>query len=569
MNRPPRTRVLARLSGRDDAGNAMVMVLAAMLLTSMMVTVIVATSVFTIRNTQATRANVQAVSAAEAGAQTVARGLMLTPADRAAAGFTCAGTYESPGYGTAGATAPQYRVVVEHKKAGQSVWSGGCPTDTADALRIRSTGLAADQGVGGVSRGDESVTEILFERPNPQPRFNKAIFGDLRMGIDTGIDITTVNPAQSPDMFTNGDFTCSTQTSTAGSLYVKGNAVLSSSPCTVKGDVYVEGNLTCSAGTTIGGALYVRGNASFNGPCNVAGELWVGGYLNNTHGGVTSVGGNFTVRGNVDFNPAVQVGGSVRVGGSMKFTWSGPRADFFAAHPTATENDASVGLPPAIPASPDNAFPKILEDGRTGVVGTPGYSSSSLWTGWGHADWRTTVAGASGDIYANPCSPWGAPFTTPIKVMSNTVFDARSSCGDITLTPGTKIELYADAVILANKIGVGSGSSPVRVTSGDGRPHSIYLIVPWPAGQATCSNSWDSAVTITGQWQQDNLTSAMFYSPRQLTVNGSPSIRGQLYGCTLNAATKFSLNYVPVGDAGGATPDLTALRLQYMRDVTD
>src|SRR5690606_6636843 len=104
---PMRDRALRRMLGGDqERGTAMVLTLAVLILTAMMATTIVASSIFTVRHTTATRANVEAVAAAEAGAQLVAKGILEGT-------ITCAGSYSSP----VGAS-PEYSVVVDYVAKG-------------------------------------------------------------------------------------------------------------------------------------------------------------------------------------------------------------------------------------------------------------------------------------------------------------------------------------------------------------------------------------------------------------------------------------------------------------------
>lgn len=521
-----------------DAGAGMVIVLAAIFLTAMLTTTILASSIFTIRHTTATRANVEAVAAAEAGVQLVAQGLRSGDP-----GFVCAGSYTSPS-----GSEPQYEAEVFYvaRDAASNSWVQGCPPADVDKLRVTATGYAQSKGVSNSSR-DVAKAEVLFERPNPVPRFNKALFGDLNMNINTAL---TVGPSDG-DLFTNGTYTCSSNTVIAGSLYIGGNGTFSSAPCTVQGSVFVEGNFTCGGGLQIGGDLFVQGNAVLSSAaCNIGGTLWVGGDTNIPNGG-TPIGSDLFVRGNLSTSGLPSIGGAVRVRGNINGNTGYWFDQLVLAYPGATWGDGSVGYPPEIPDSPDNVMPKLS-------VG------DEMFNGWATGNWVNTL-NTIRNSGPSSCSAmtWGS--YDPLVVNSDTVFNTIAECGGTThLGAGLRIVLNADAVIFASSFTIGGD---VRVESGDGQEHSLYLVVPWPTGQVNCTNSGGSTTFSYGSWTQDSRSKVLVYAPNKITVTFAPQLRGQLYACNIDAHTAFNVTYAPAGDVTNETT-LAALRLEYMRDVT-
>lgn len=525
-----------------DSGAGMVIVLAAIFLTAMMTTTILASTIFSVRHTTATRANVEAVAAAEAGAQLVAQGLMTDPS------FPCSGTYPTPsGPEFPGIT---YDAEVFYIPAGPGVssWIQGCPPSDARGLKIVANGYAQNKGVSNASR-DVATTEVLFERPNPSPRFTKALFGDLNMNINTALE---VSPADG-DLFTNGTYTCSSNTVIAGDLYVGGDGVFSSAPCTIDGTVIIEGNFTCGGGLTIGGDLLVQGNVELSsGSCHINGTLWAGGNVNIPNGG-TPIGQNLFVRGDLSATGVPAVGGAIKVRGRINNNSGHWFDQIRATYPSATWNDASIGSPPPIPESPDNMMPKLS-------VG------DEMFAGWATGNWVNALDSIRKEGPAS-CSAMSWGDYDPLVINTNTIFNTIAECGASSTQLGAnlKIVLNADAVIFARSFTFGGD---IKVESGDGKEHTLYLVVPWPAGQVDCTSSGGSATFSYGSWKQDGLSKVLVYAPNSIRITYAPELRGQLYACNIDAHTAFKVEYAPAGDHAETDPDLTGLNLEYMRDVT-
>jgi hypothetical protein len=516
--------------------------MSAIVLTSIMATSILAMTLFATGHTTATRASTQAFAAAEAGAQAVATSLL--------SGATCADAYAS----AVGVT-PQYSVTVRHQKKGSVAWSAGCPDSNSDSLKITSTGYAQSNGAAGNSSGNQRSVEMLLTRPVPVPAFNKAIFGELSMGFSTDLHVTPTG-ADSPDLFTNGDFTCSSGMTVAGSIFVSGNALWSSSPCTADGDVIVEGNMKCPAGTTIGGNLYVTGTMTFTGsassPCKILGNVWIGGNTSTSTGGGTVIGGSLTIHGGLSLTGDFPVAGAVKVRGAITSAYW--RGVFLASHASnpVTENDLSVGMPPTIPSTPDNVFPQL----------TP---TSPQWLGFATGDWTTMrKLGLTSTYDTNVCAPYSGSLTKPITIATKTAFDTRTICAGGVDSGTVKFVLNADAVIFVNTF---KEAGDVQIVSGDGLPHSLYIVQPWPAGLVGCPASAGGITFGYGNWTQDTSTSVFLYTPSTVEMTTSPALRGQIYGCKIDANTAFTLNFAI---AGSAVPSVTlsALTLQYTRDLT-
>ncbi len=528
---------------RADDGAALVMVLGVLMVTAVLAMTIASATLYATRVTSGTRAAVQARAAAEAGIDVVASQLFGAGGTCASATVTQAGT-------------PAYSVQISYKPAGYvgSVWTPGCPPGDASGVRLVATGSAATKAANVAAQNTKQVEQV-WTRNTTGPAFTKAIFGDLTMALNTNMVVNSPTGNKDADVFTNGDFTCSSAMTVNGDLYVKGNALWSSTPCTVAGDVYIQGNFECPSGTTIGGNLYVQGwfqgKGNAGSPCKVTKDAWIGGSgSTSTHGGL-KVGGSLLVRGNYTMNGYPVVGGSIRVGGSIIDSTNG---NFWTQFPTATQNDGGVGAPPAIPPSADNTFPQL----RT---------TSPQWTGWNAVDWRTArLSTLSAPSENDVCSPWSGALSKPLTITANTVLDARSYCSGSVDFNNLRIVLYADAVVFVNQY---KQAGATEIVSGDGQPHSLYIVNPWTSAGSTCSTSTTGVDFVYGTWTQGANTKVMIYTAGKASMHMAPgpSIRGQIYACSVAADTGFTLTYDPVGASGGAPAGLQALTLGYTRDL--
>ncbi len=533
----------ATVSGRrGDDGAALVMVLGVLMVTAVVAVTIASASLFATRTTVGTRAAVQARAAAEAGIDVVASQLFGSAS-------TCAGPT------VAQATAPTYSVAISYKSAGYAgtVWTNGCPPADASAVRLVSTGTAASTASGAPAQNTRQVEQV-WTRNTAGPAFTKAIFGDLSMALNTNMVVNSpAAGANDADVFTNGDFTCSSAMNVKGDLYVKGNALWSSNPCTVAGDVYIEGNFTCPDGTTIGGNLYVQGNFKSTGnagaPCKVAKDLWAGGTGTTSTLNGTVVGGSFLIKGNYSLNGNPAVTGAIRVGGAIA---DGVGA-FWSRYPTATQHDGGVGTPPTIPASADNTFPQLT-------------TTASQFAGWTPVDWTTARRSTLTASTDGVCSPYSGSLSKPLTIASNTVLDTRSACPSGVDFNGLRVVLYADAVVFVAQY---KQAGATEIVSGDGQPHSLYIVNPWTSAGSTCSSASTGIEFTWGTWTQGPNTKVMLYTAGRASMKLSPgpTIRGQIYACSVAADTGFTLTYDPVGAAGASPGGLQALTLGYTRDL--
>ncbi len=196
-----------------------------MLVGMLLSTLIVASVISGLSSTTATRAGVQSQAAAQSGVSVALASLTSG---------TCATQYVSN-------VAPVYLATVSYSvqaSLASAVWVAGCPTASAQYMKIDSTGSASATGVAGNTSGDSTSTEAIYYRPTATKT------------------ITTTGPA----------------VYTYSATGFSGSGTLVSIDGTPDANVLVDsGNVSCSGGGGIAGDLVVNGgNLTMSGSCNIA-----------------------------------------------------------------------------------------------------------------------------------------------------------------------------------------------------------------------------------------------------------------------------------------------------------
>ena len=121
--------------------------------------------------------------------------------------------------------------------------------------------------------------------------------------------------------------------------------------------------------------------------------------------------------------------------------------------------------------------------------------------------------------------------------------------GDRTIT------LTSDVTVIADKFEIGGELS---VVSGDGKEHSLRLIVPWTSESTTCPVTPAAGnINITAEVDVSSPASLLLYTPGAVKFPGNKdekvSIRGQIYSCSMDSNRETNLEYVMVGAPGAST----------------
>lgn len=536
--------VLRRL--RSEAGSALVSVVGIAAVTAVIVTGLVATTVFAVGHTTANRSAVDARGAAESGIDVSVLNIQGKVACNAAHGYKST-------------TAPFYETTVEYFDAASGGWFYACTKlpVTATQLKVTSVGKASSKGALNDS-GDTRSIEAMFALAVPPPVYlDKAIFSGDNATLSTHLEVLRdpANPSVPADIYAGKNYDCSTYGKVDGSVFVKGD-YNNRTDCSNTGDLYVQGNMVCHTTMTIGGNAYVQGWADWtDAGCKVTKNLMVGDWFKSSN--AIQVGGNVMVKGKYTTTNLPLIAGNIH----SETEFSGNGANLFrAASPSRVFVPSSVGTIPNFDVSMDRDFPRFDQAWID--------SNWSTAKGWKYPGWKDTFKAlqkASSHDYF--CSMDGGAGFNTLTITQPTVLDSRPACGTTTkIGGGLTIELKADLVILATNL---HKAGDLTIKSGDGKEHGIYFMVPWTTGATTCDASGTNMVFSWGKYEQpDNLTRALFYAPKGFKIESADTkIRGQIYACQVNLAERMDIIFAPLGGLGDVDKTPTAT-LEYLRDLS-
>lgn len=244
-----------------EQGSAMVAVLGVFAMGLILTTLIMSSVVHGLGFSTYSRASVQSQAAADAGV-VAARAALYTASNCNAQ--STPGVYVSAG-------TPEYRATIERNNG--AGWVAGCPTSLTSQVRITSTGTAEAPAVSGISAGDVSTVEAVYDYlvPGVTPsgvamylhdgaviEANSAL--DISEGGNTGLIVK------------NGTLNCDKNNGVInGSLLIKGNLTFGGK-CTVTGSVAVSGHTTLGSGRIDGNLT--SGSVSPNPPGSKVGGTY-------------------------------------------------------------------------------------------------------------------------------------------------------------------------------------------------------------------------------------------------------------------------------------------------------
>lgn len=401
---------------------------------------------------------------------------------------------------------------------------------------ITAAGSTAAPGIGGqVSkpRRMESVVKLRAGTASWEDNFSKAVFTENSM---TTTNQWNLNGAGA-DFYTNGSFACNSSSKFSGSVATQGTAGMTNN-CTILGSLWAKGKVTTS---TTG--------------------ISVGGDLKSSTDGV-SVG-----------NSPLTVGGSVLLAKALTIS-DGKALSAQKISGTVSQNLGTFTDPP------HEAFPKIgydpakwTEKGwniitwvqyvtalRAEHVGLAADPAPSYWTATGYC----TIANQSYNLNATMYSP-----TTPTVIDARVCSTATNNNTSLKWQGNSKaneLKLRSDLTIIATDF---YNTGALNVTSADGNPHTLRIIVPWING-SNCSASGAGNIKFdAGGLVINSSITTFLYTPATMTLTNGISIGGQLYACTMNASVTTNINFKRVG---GPTDDNSGavnyqVDILYKRDI--
>jgi len=556
----------------EERGVALATVLIFMLAGVVLSLVVASTVLYSYSFSSATRANVQAQAAAEAGIAEARAGLL---------NGTCT---DHNGHYTG--SDPEYSVWVYKEdvagtyEAAGSTWSKGCPSVSQQALLI-ADGVAATKGTGRDSTGDAASVEALLSAAGAQTGLTAsgpAIFAYSASGFTGSGTISSTSLGGTPDvMLRTGDVDCRGHADGAVQLVVKSGNFTGGGSCAVEGDLWVNGDVTLNGGASVNGTITGRnvtvaaerigGNVwadeTFTGKWSTPIAGWVSAKTVKVEGStitgdVWARSGATTVAGGA-INGAVHANGSFRIsngtarGGQVtgEFcrsggTVTGPLTVSRYASGCSTVAGVSVGTP-LLPPSPTKPTAILVPE----------------WIDFG-------VLPENAEEYTGEF--WGATLVKMTGTCQNTQFQAAlNAIGDapglidargcnssgLVINGGTAFSVKDDLTIIANKFTTG-GSVSLNAPSAS-NPSRLWLITPdlvknkkpdCPAGEYVSAwNSSGRTLFLNGDFSFNNLNT-MIYSPCVVVLGEGNEITGQLFVKGVAIEGDATLDYRPVGIPG-------------------
>ncbi|MCG7285953.1 hypothetical protein MHY85_08185 [Cellulomonas sp. ACRRI] len=327
-------------------------------------------------------------------------------------------------------------------------------------------------------------------------------------------------------------------------------------------DVWVDtGNVNCNSNVKIDGNLIVvNGTTDISNGCRVTQNLWSSKQLS-VHqaqvAGLATVGQDTYVSANATIAGGSKYGRDLIIAGSMS-TWGGGPV----VGGTLKTGVGSAAIPQYVPVG----LPEVVYDPSdwTGFV-TAGDRQLAYRT-WVNENAVANNAPTWSDA-RNPakdqCTIAGADYSINGALLGPavpTLFDTRH-CAKTTMQGGVNIRLRADLVIFANEF---YGTGDFKITSADGQPHQVWIIVPDPDSPSASNGVAECGKTVAGKksgsikFDSGSLAispvTIFVYTPCTIETNNTMTFYGQLYGGNVELRNSMTMRYVPIGIPGVTFP---------------
>lgn len=508
--------MVRRTSVSEERGSALITAMGVMLVAMALATIVVATAIVSTNDSSRERAQTFEVHSAEGVVDTLYAVLETeTPCVWPATGSVSAGT--SPAETKVTATIAYYDSNLNSLSCANGVVSGtptsAVITATADSKR---TGTGVDSA--------RKVQAKVNLTPTTVNGRGAAIFAANSIMTTNGFTLNSVQPDADTDVWVDtGDVNCNSNVNIDGNLIVVSGKTDISGNCRVTKDLWSKKLLTVhqaqGAGlTTVGQDTYAAGGATLAG--------------GSSYGRNVSVSGSYSTWG----------AGPV-VGGVLKTGVAGSALPVYQA----------VGLPEVnykpsdwvgftISGDRQQAYRDWIRQNAV-ADGAPSWSAALVNSG-------TSQCSIAGDNWSlnGPLKSPGVP----------TLFDTRF-CSQTMLQGNLNIKLYSDLVIFANDF---YATGNFQITSGDGQPHKMWIIVPdpdvSPNGTADCGKTVGGYKSGNIKFDSGSLAVSPItffgYTPCTLETNNTMTFYGQLYGKDVILRNNMTMRYDAIGIPGVNLP---------------
>ena len=509
MSTKPRQR-WSRRRGRDDGGQALIVVLILSVALITMVTFAVSSSIANL-NSSANYANAsQAQLTAYSG---------LSQATNAMAGKTiatlpCSWPPPPSTYGTmplprtAGGDAT-YSVTIAYFSDNAATVPLACNAGAPASAILTSRGTSP-------KTTPVTMKETVSVAATPQllPAFAFAMFspGTVQLTSNVAVDQTTCPPSGPPapcaSVYGGTLSECTNGTVIEGDVLSYSNVNVNSS-CTIYGNLYVQGNVSISNTVHIKGNVYAYGGSvSLTSTPTIDGSIYA--IAGSSGGGTINANTNaVTVHGNLDATGSITNISKATIGGSV------------------VPNDAAIAgwtMPAQVPFPQMSPTPDSLS--ATGAGG--GYHVIQVG--------NTLLGQVSCDVFFLP-----ATLVSLIDSLKST----KTAIYAPTCTPSmTGLGILTPYIVSTDMIWVLGGfeangttdfvASPLTLTT-----YNLSIIVPYGT---SCKKG--GGITFTNNTQFDSRINVLLYTPCTADFTVNPSMNGQILALLgISATNQFTLNF--------------------------
>ncbi len=558
--------VFRRVRGQER-GAAMIAVIGLMLVGMLVTSLILSSTVTGLGSTTSTRAGVQSQAAAAAGVDVALAAVT--------AGTSCSPTYSST-------TAPVYSASLSYTTASTisiaTAWVSGCPTASAQFVKIVSTGSAVSRGVAGNTTGDTKLIEAIYNRVLATPPIGPsgpAIYSYSSQyygGSGTLVSRDGTNDANV--MVKTGDVSCSGGAASQGDLVVNSGNVTLSGSCGVLGNLWASGTgkgaINLSGGVAIGGNAV--GNSLTVNSGKINGSVWTSGTTSLSSavvgGGVTVTAGAFSSGGSNSIGTDLWSSGAANV-------TNGDAVKGNATAQTLALNGGNIGTSTSNRAWARGSVTGVswysikaaltaqsvqsgvtAQGGVTVVPGGPGAGPAATATPAAPSvpDWinfaysKSDWSGFSEYVLGSTCD-FNA-LTTAVNSFAGGkgIIDARACTSPLVESTYQQLVLSNDLVIIST-LGFNLGSGGGFTSSS---AHKLWLITPDTTVESptapTCPSG--SSVNVTGNFYFSPNLSTIIYSPCKVYIGSGINFYGQVFAGGASIDGSAHLYYSPVGLPG-------------------
>ncbi len=496
------TRFHQRVSPREERGSVLMAALAVAIIGAMLAVLVVANAIVTARSTGVDRARTSEVHGAEGVVDAAFQELeSRTPCAWPSTGTTTVGA--APSAVTGAAKIAYFDATGKALTCANGTLTGGAPASAV---------ITATATSGGTSR---TVQSKVLLTPNTIQGRGAAIYAANSILTTNAFTVGTTLPDTGVDVWVNG------------------------------------GNVDCNSGVTIDGNLIIAdGGAQFSGQCHVNGNVWSKKEFRVNSaptGGIKVVGGSLYATANVTLGDGSKIGKDVLATGTIS-GWG-----TYTAGGAMRAGVSPLALPQYVPKPMPEVFYRPSDWVGFANSGNR-YDAYKAWVLQNAVDNGAETWAPSRTASTDKCTVQGASYDLKGPLVSPsvpTVFDTFS-CSQTQFTNGVTLKLRSDLVIFAKSF---YSTGNFRVTSADGQPHKLWIIVPDQVanGIAQCTGGIGDIKGDSGSLAVAPITIFM-YTPCTIDTNNDTNLSGQLYGGTVNLRNALTVNYVPIGIPGVDLP---------------